>query len=978
MKVFNNVNQSIKKAFFVFILIIAIYNSLAAQTSIITDSKGYKYEICKNDPSEVRVYTLKNGLKVYLGQNYDEPRIRSIIAVRAGSSFDPADNTGLAHYLEHLLFNGTDSIGSSDWNKEQFYLNEITNLFEKHKTEEKPDFKKLIYHKIDSLSVEASKYSISGEFRKLASSIGGVVLNAYTDYDVTAYWGLYPATSLEKLLKLERERFRYPVLRNFHTELEIVYEEFNIQQDNVSWQKKYAIADKLFPTHPYGQQKLIGSSDHLKNPSIKAIRAYFDRYYVADNMAVILVGDLDFEKTIQLVDREFGNLKPANKPRLVFVPEKEITNPLDVTITGTGPESVYIGFRFKGANSEDRKYTLLTDLMLNNGFAGLFDTELNNKQRVSSAGSTVDVKADYCVHYFDGYPKDGQTLKEVRDLMLQQIDRLKKGDFDEWLMKGVVNDFKKQQIENQSSMINLSASCLDAFKLGISWQQKFSLATELEKITKQEFIDFIKHHYTTNYVVLYRQKADKNTAVKVDKPGISKINLNATANSLYADQFQKIKSAKTSAKFVDYKKEIEQSKVKNGIEFSYVKNRKTKLFELDIIFDMGKNNSKKTALAVEYSNILGTDKYSSTLLKNKYYQYGLSYNASVRNDQIILQIEGIEDNIDKGVELLNHFIEHVVPDTAEYTKFIENVLNQRRNKEAEKTSILKEGLLSYALYGENSPLRNIYSEQELKEIKPEELVNIFKDLKNYKQRIFFYGNNPEKLKGLLEINYKAKPVKEYPAPAIFTKIKSIPNIYFVNYDMVQAEIMLVTRGEKFDAKNVAYSNYFSPYFEQVVSAEIRERTALAYTATGSHLLSAKLNDFDYSYMYAGTQANKLVETLSKMMSFMQNFPRTETEFQYVKADQLKRFEAERIIDSNIFWSAEKWRKRGIDYDIRSDMYSTIQNLTIEDIKKFFTENIASRDISILILGNKKDLDMKGLAQYGHVVELNIKDLFNYK
>ncbi len=274
-----------------------------------TDTNGYTYETVENDPTGLRLYTLENGLKVYLSQNQDEPTIQTYIPVRAGSNYDPKESTGLAHYLEHMVFKGTDDIATTDWEGEEKLIAEISDLYEQHKAESDPAKKEALYREIDKTSHEASKLAIANEYDKMVSLLGASGTNAYTWFEQTVYTNKIPANGLDKWLHLENERFSKLVLRLFHTELEAVYEEFNRGQDN-DFRKSYAaMLDGLFPTHPYGQQSTIGTSEHLKNPSMVHINDYFNKYYVPNNMAIVLVGDLEFDATIQKIDATFGQMK---------------------------------------------------------------------------------------------------------------------------------------------------------------------------------------------------------------------------------------------------------------------------------------------------------------------------------------------------------------------------------------------------------------------------------------------------------------------------------------------------------------------------------------------------------------------------------------------------------------------------------------------------------------------------------------------
>ncbi|MDR1112658.1 MAG: insulinase family protein, partial [Bacteroidales bacterium] len=289
------------------------------------DANGYAYEEVTNDPYKARIYTLKNGLKVYLTKNSDEPRVQTVIAVRAGSKDEPRDNTGLAHYLEHMMFKGTNHFGTMDWEKEHVLLDSITNLFELHKQAATPEAKKEIYKQIDAVSNEAAKYAISNEYDKMVGALGASGTNAFTSYDLTAYVNEIPSNEVERFMKLEYDRFTNMQLRLFHTELETVYEEFNMGQDrgsNMVWNKLF---EGLFSEHPY-KTDVIGLPEQLKNPSMKSVMEFQKTYYTSNNMAILMAGDIDFEKTIQIVDKYFGQMQPnTNLDRPEKVEEQPIT-----------------------------------------------------------------------------------------------------------------------------------------------------------------------------------------------------------------------------------------------------------------------------------------------------------------------------------------------------------------------------------------------------------------------------------------------------------------------------------------------------------------------------------------------------------------------------------------------------------------------------------------------------------------------------
>ena len=947
------------------------------------DHNGYTYETVDNDPTGLRLYTLDNGLKVYLSKNADEPKIQTFIAVRAGSNYDPAEATGLAHYLEHMVFKGTSNMGTLDWEKEKVHLHEISSLYEQRKKETDPEKKKELYKKIDEESFKASQFSIANEYDKLTSSMGATGTNAHTWFEETVYKNKIPANELEKWLTLESERFNELVLRLFHTELEVVFEEFNRGQDN-DYRKSYAAMLKgLFPNHPYGQQSTIGTAEHLKNPSMVAIHNYFNKYYVPNNMAMVLVGDFDFENTIKLVDTHFGKMERKEVVHPILPKEEPIMEPVIKEVFGPTSASVSIAFRADGIGSEDQKFLTLADMLLANGNAGLIDLNLNQKQAVQRAGCSPTFLNDYGYHNFTGSPKQDQTLDEVKDLLMAQIEMLKKGEFDEWMLTAVINDLKLSKTRQYENSSALASAYYNAFIHHENWTSKVAFLDELRTISKQDIMDFANRFYKDNYVVTYKRKgADKNIS-KVENPGITPVELNRGKKSTFNTEFSKLASSDLSPAFVDYKDLIKKVTLDNGLEVSYIENKNNDLFNLNIIFDMGKNHNKKLELAVGYLDYVGTKTMSAEDLKKEFYKLGINYGVSTGSDKSYVYISGLKESLKPGLALLEKLWDNAEADQESYDKFVAKILKGRSNGKTQKGNILWNGLLNYGIYGENSDLRNIYKAAELKAMDPKELISLVKELKNYKQRIFYYGKDVNAATTALnELHTIPTELKEYPTPVVYTKQETGGKVYFVDFDMVQSEIVFVSKGDKFDKKKLALSRVFNAYFgsglSSIVFQEIRESRSLAYSAFASYSNARKKDEANVIYAYVGTQANKLPQAVDAMLGLMRNMPEAEEQFKAAKEATLKKIAAQRITKSNIFWTYESLQKRDIDYDIRKDIYEEVQNITMKDLATFFVENIKEKEYTSLVIGNKKDMKMEELLKLGEFKELDVNYLFNYQ
>jgi zinc protease len=369
-----------------------------------------------------------------------------MIGIKAGSKHDPSDATGLAHYLEHMMFKGTRNFGTQDWEKEKQLLVKIEQLYEKHRNEKDVTKKKEIYAEIDKISNEASGIAIPNEYDKMISSLGAKGTNAYTSVEQTVYINDIPNNELEKWLKIESERFREVVLRLFHTELEAVYEEFNIGQANDDRKVYKAIMELLFPNHTYGTQTTIGTGEHLKNPSMTRIYEYFKTYYVPNNMVIVMSGDFNPDEVYNLIKKYFGDYVAKPVPTFKVNEQPIISNKIAHEVFGKEKAVCEMGYRFKGVGTRENLLANTCALLLNNGKAGLIDLNVIQKQTMLEAGATVWNMKDFSVFNIFGTPREGQSVEEVEKILQNEIEKLKSGEFEEWLIQACAKDGKLSQM----------------------------------------------------------------------------------------------------------------------------------------------------------------------------------------------------------------------------------------------------------------------------------------------------------------------------------------------------------------------------------------------------------------------------------------------------------------------------------------------------------------------------------------------------
>lgn len=947
-------------------------------------SNGYTYKYVTNDPSKSRFYTLKNGLSVILSPNDKEPNVEFRMSVRAGSNTDPRKATGLAHYLEHLMFKGTDKFGTDNWAKEKPLLDKIDALYEKYNKTTDPELRKEIYREIDKTSGEASNYSIANEYDKMISGIGGRSSNAHTWYEETVYNEDFPSNSIDKFLALQAERFRKPIFRIFHTELEAVYEEKNRGLDNDGNKLDEAMMDKLFPTHNYGQQTTIGTIENLKNPSLVEIKKYYNQFYVPNNMALILTGDFNPDEVIAKVTKSFSFM--VQKPVNLYnpAPEKPLTAIQKIEVVGPSAEMVEIYFRGFAENSKESMKLSLIQSILSNGKAGLIDINLNKQQRLLGGRASYQQMKDYGVFSLSAQPKTGQTLEEASALLLAQVDEIKKGNFDENLIKAISANAKLGFLQAFDSNNSRAEYLSNEFILNraTKWDMSLNEINAMSKITKAEVVAFAKLFFKDNYVIGYKRKGEDKNILKVEKPAITPINANAGLTSPFVKSILDAPVKPIAPKFVDFKKDINFGKV--GIApLLTIKNTDNSIFRMSYRMNMGANNYKLLPYVTAYLNYLGTDKYTAEELSKQFYDIACTYNISVGADVTTVNISGLQENFDKAVQLVEHILTNAKANDEALENLKSTILKVRENNKLNKGQIMN-GLMSYAQYGSLNPFNNVLSNNDVKNLKSADLLYIIHNMMNYSHEITYYGPKDAaaistEIKGLHllpTVFTPVAPAKEYAYAPTNTN-----QVYFANYDMVQSEIRWFRNAGLYnpalDAKVDLFNNYFGGGMGSIVFQTIRESKALAYS-TFAVFSSPDRADKEYSMIaYVGSQADKMNDAVAGMNELLTVLPNNEKTFLGSKSNVMNTLETVRITRDGIFSSYYANKKLGFDYDLRKDEYAALKGLNFADIAEFHATNISNKPYIYCIVASDKRVKMEDLQKFGTVNTLTLEQLFGY-
>ena len=945
-------------------------------------SGGYKYKYVSGDPMQTRFYTLGNGMTVILSPTKKEPRMHVYIATKAGSKTDPADHTGLAHYLEHMMFKGTEHYGSLDWSKEKPLLTVIDNLYEEynHTTDEAK--RKVIYHRIDSVSGVAAKFAIANEYDKMMGSMGAKGTNAFTSFEQTVYTEDIPANAVDKFLKVQYDRFSNPVFRIFHTELEAVYEEKNRTLDNDGRKVSEMMLANLFKNHNYGKQTTIGTIEHLKNPSLLEIRKYFNTYYVPNNMGIIIAGDFEPDELIRNVDKYFSKLHSKAVPKYTFKPEDPITAPVEKEVNGPDAEFVAIGYRMPGVHAKDALIADIVGQMLTNGKAGLIDLNLVKKQKLLRASANADILIDYGYMDLHGSPTMGQSLENVKELMLGEIDNLKKGNFDNDLMVSIINNQKKAMMQQSEKYGTRAAALMNAFTSEEDWSEDVDYIARLSKLTKKDITDFANKYFGNNYVVIYKRKGEDKSIVKVAKPPITAVETNPGAQSAFVKEINEMPVSKVEPVFVDYNKDLKKGNL-GPAEVLYVHNDENGLFRLAYRYKMGTWNDKRLAIAAQYLQYIGTDKKSGEEISKEFYKLACSFNVNTTGEYTTVIIEGLQENFNKAVALYEDLATNCVGDEQALTSLKARMGKARADAKNNKTSIMQ-GLSNYARYGADNPFNNVLSNDELKKLTSAELVEILHSMASYSHRVLYYGpaSMTDLTASLKDVHKLPAMFRAAPGAKVFTFTRQDKNeVLFANYDMVQSEIRWVRNVPGYDPANQPvidmFNNYFGGGMGSLVFQTIRESKALAYSTYATYTTPDKKEDPYSIAAYVGCQADKFNESIVAMNELLNDLPSVENNFITAKSGIRKDIETERITQDGIIYNYLAAERKGLNEDIRKVIYEKMDKMQFDDIKKFHTDNISHKPYTYCVLASDKKINPDDLQKVGTVKKLNMEEIFGY-
>lgn len=960
--------------------------ALIAATSVLPlAAKDYTYQTVDGDPLKARIYTLDNGLTVYLTQNKEKPEILTYIVVRAGAQNDPLESTGLAHYQEHIMFKGTQRYGTTDYEAELPNLLAIDSLYEVYGATTDPEQRKAIYHQIDSFSYEGSKIAIANEFDKLMSGIGASNVNAYTGSSMTCYHEVIPSTALGQWAIIESDRFQELVIRGFHTELEAVYEEFNMNATRDIRKVLLAVDQTLYPNIPYRQHTVLGTQEDLKSPSIKNIRKFYDTYYRPNNVAICLSGDFEFDEAMDIIDTYFGKWEPKVFPAPVRYDQPDLKAHKDTVVYGNEAPQLWLAWKMPAITHEDIPALDLLGSILQNGKCGLLDIDVNQKQLLLSAFGGLDTEGDYSTFYLFGSPKEKQKLEDVRAILLAEIEKLKRGDFSEELLKAIIRNEKRDELLAYQYNEGRIDPFIRAHVYRIPYDQIVREMETKEAVTKEDIIRVANKYFTDSYACVFKQHKEDSNPPKMDKPAITPIEMNREKSSLFYQSIMAIETERPRPQFLDFNKDLSRSVLPNGVELLYCRNTENELSDINFVANKGTDQEPKLDLAISLMEYLGSGSKSTAEYQQALYEQAAEAGISATRNAIYFFLHGLKESLPAALALMEDHVLTAQPDNNILREIIRDDIKQHNDAKKDQETCFDK-LDDYGMFGAKTMQLRTLTPKQMKKISSAELLSILRATVPAIETVEYYGPlSEEEVKTLLsssQLLAKADPSQRVEPQRIQPLEVQQPQVLIAPYKANNVFISAYANwGEVYNPKDLAIIYLFNEYFAGsmggIVFQEMREARALCYASWAWYRTPHYKGENNTLVKGILSQSDKLKECITTFTDICDNMPVSQAAFDNAKEAAVKQLGNTRYVRSQPLDYYVYYRQLGWDHDLFADVYEQIQKLTMDDIIAFQKEHVANRTYRYMILGNPKDLDMKYLKTLGPVKKLKLKDIFIY-
>ena len=934
---------------------------------------------------QVKEYTLGNELTIWLNEDHSQPKIFGAVVVKAGARDCP--NTGIAHYFEHMMFKGTDKIGTTDYKAEKILLDNIADKYDILAETEDPEQRAQLQMVINDLSVRAAEYVIPNEFDRLISRYGGTKLNAGTSYDYTLYFNTFSPQYIAQWAEINSERLMNPVFRLFQSELETVYEERNMYGDAMASMAIEKITERYFYPHPYAYP-IIGSAENLKNPRLSEMRRFFEKYYVASNMGLILSGDFHSEEVMPILTSTFGRLRTGNPPRreVVALPPFKGKEKVKVRIPMTFVKILAMGFRGVPANHPDQVALNVAVSLLNNSNGTGFLDKLTVEHKVMGAMAINQSMNEAGILGLLVFPKFlFQSYGAAEKLVWQQIKRVQQGDFSEETFRSLKLEQKREYASKLEDIHSRAEVMMRIFSQGKSWQDYLDEVKRIDALTRADVIAVAKKYFTENYLYVTKETG-RYPKLALPKPNYAPIiPKNADASSDYVKQLERIPARETTPHFLDFEQDVYRKQLTPLVTLYVTPNSVNDIFSLTLCHGVGKLERKELAKLAAYLPFVATESMSFEAFRSKLQELGSTLLFDVTDTDFRIMLNGFDSHLTETLTLLGDFMCHAKPDEKKLRQLIdeEKVLEKSLFHSSEHVADM---LLEKVMYGDASRYLTKLSLGELKKLKGKQLIQCFQEIRRVACDVHYCGTLPEE--EVAEAIRLCLPVEEVQVPSNWFYNRSLqhherPTIYLMEMKEVTQSVIYAymylepLSGQRDYHLARLFNSYFGGDMSSLMFQEIREFRSYAYEVS-ARLKHPPLNHVEYPasfVMRLATQADKTVDAMEVLESLVRDMPQRPDRVESVKRTIRNWVNNEYPSSRSLSLKIAKFLHEGYQSDPNKDYVEVIEPMRMEEIMDFYEHHVQGGQLVYAIVGNSKQMDLSRLARFGEIIKVKKKDIY---
>ena len=934
---------------------------------------------------KVKEYRLENGLTVWLNEDHSQPKVFGAVVVKAGAKDCP--DTGIAHYFEHMMFKGTDRIGTLDYESEKVLLDSIAMKYDELAMTEDTAARARLQKEINELSIRSSEYVIPNEFNRLINRFGGSGLNAATSYDATIYFNTFSPQYMVQWAEINSERLINPVFRLFQSELETVYEEKNMYGDFIGGQVMDTMMARYFGPHPYAYP-IIGSTKNLKNPRLTEMHKFFEDYYVASNMALILSGDFDAQQVMPILEKAFSRIRSGNAPKQekVMLPPFNGRETMKVKFPIPFIKAMGLGFRGVSANHEDQVALNIAVNLLNNANGTGYLDKLMVEHKLMGALAINESMNEAGILAVAIMPKLLiQSYSSAEKMVWDEINRVKNGDFSDEMFNSLKLEQKRQYASSLENIDSRATIMMNLFSQGKSWNDYLNEVARIESITKEDVVRVAQKYFSNNYLCVTKSTG-KYPKDNLPKPAFSPVvPRNADASSSYAKQLEKIPEQQVAPRIIDFEKDVKTSKLTPLVTLYTTPNPLNDIFTLNISYGIGALEQPELMQLTNYLQLLGTESLSFEQFRSRLQSIGSTLAFDVTPDAFVMKVTGFDNHIDETMKLVGDFIRHAKADDKKLRQIVDDA------KVSEK-AFFKSGdnvasaLLEQVKYGDQSRYLRKLSLSQIKKLKGKDMLAIYDKVRSVQCDLHYCGTLPvEKVIGTIRQHLPLERTTVASNSPYYRELKQYdrPTVFFIDMpDMAQSIVYGYVKGDPVDDKASRHaSRLFSVYFGGDMSSlmfqEIREFRSFAYRTSGRYQLpnhAHKGTAGSFTAMLS-TQSDKTLDALGVLDSLIREMPLKPERMEAVKQTLVNRINNDYPPFRNLSEKVASARMEGFDRDPAEEFLRDIATMDMQDISRFYREQISGRPVVYVIAGNRKHIDMKKLAEYGTIIKVKKKDIY---